>query len=171
MKFLTAIFISHMVLLWGVTAFAGPIKSCKISFGTRGKPVLISIEGTTTKPCSGSITLAGKTAKKADIKLPLASIDTGIPLRNRHLKENYLHVEKFPTARFTLESGGGGKFKGKLDMNGAVTKVAGTYTVTGKDIEAEFLIDLPDFNMKPPTFMGVTVVDKVRIQVEITVGG
>ena len=38
----------------------------------------------------------------ASYEVDLASIDTGIPLRNEHMRDNFLETKKFPKAIFTL---------------------------------------------------------------------
>ncbi len=43
----------------------------------------------------------GKTAARFEVKM--ASLDTGIGLRNSDLRDNYLHTDKYPKAVFTLE--------------------------------------------------------------------
>ncbi len=35
-----------------------------------------------------------------DFNVDLSSVDTGIPLRNDHMRDNYLETDKFPMARF-----------------------------------------------------------------------
>ncbi len=39
-----------------------------------------------------------KLAPKANFEVDLASIDTGIPLRNEHMRDNFLETKKFPKA-------------------------------------------------------------------------
>jgi len=44
------------------------------------------------------------------ISVDLASLDTGIALRNRHMRENHLHTDRFPLATFEgarIVEGGG----------------------------------------------------------------
>lgn len=41
-------------------------------------------------------------ASKAHFEVDLNTLDTGIGLRNQHMRENHLETEKFPTATFTL---------------------------------------------------------------------
>lgn len=59
--------------------------------------------GGKTKKVSGSIDL--DPAQLADsiavhLDVDMASLDTGIEMRNKHMRENHLHTDKFPTATF-----------------------------------------------------------------------
>ncbi|MBS4071109.1 YceI family protein [Algoriphagus aquatilis] len=57
-----------------------------------------------------------------DFFLDLNTLKTGITLRDKHMRENYLETEKYPFAEFT------GKFETLPKLNGASEKV----TVRGK---------------------------------------
>ena len=65
------------------------------------------IEGKTSK-ITGSITiddsldLTKPVSGKFDVDL--ASIDTGIPLRNEHMRDNFLETKNYPKATFVLKS-------------------------------------------------------------------
>ena len=66
------------------------------------------IVGNTTK-VSGTINIddsmdLSKKPLEATFDVDLASIDTGIPLRNEHMRDNFLHTNKFPKANFKLKS-------------------------------------------------------------------
>jgi len=72
---------------------------------------LETIKGTTTK-VSGTITAnpANATAATANIVVDLGALDTGIAMRNEHLRgEKFLDTEKFPTATFKTVSVAGPK--------------------------------------------------------------
>lgn len=72
---------------------------------------LETIHGTTTK-VSGTITAdpANVTASSATINVDLGALDTGISMRNEHMRgEKFLNTEKFPTATFKTVSVAGAK--------------------------------------------------------------
>lgn len=72
---------------------------------------LETIKGTTTK-VSGTITAdpANTSAATATINVDLGALDTGIAMRNEHLRgEKFLDTEKFPTASFKTVSVAGPK--------------------------------------------------------------
>ena len=72
---------------------------------------LETIKGTTTK-VAGTITAdpAAPAAAAVDVTIDLASLDTGISMRNEHLRsEKFLDVEKFANATFKSASVSGPK--------------------------------------------------------------
>ena len=72
---------------------------------------LETIKGTTTK-ISGSITAdpANAGASTATITVDLNALDTGISMRNEHMRgEKFLDTEKYPSATFKTVSVGGAK--------------------------------------------------------------
>lgn len=159
-------------------AHAKPVKisDCKISFKTIGQPVLVSIEGKSGTPCEGSLDLEEKDFKAAIITMELNQLDTGIPLRNKHLRENYLHTDKFPVSTLTElkpedaaeqlagTKKGSSTFTAMLEIHGQKKSIEGKYEVKdGNKFEGNFKIDLPNFGVNRPSFMGVKVVDKVQI--------
>jgi len=62
---------------------------------------LENIKGTATK-LSGTIAAdpANPAASSVDLTIDVASLDTGIAMRNEHLHDRYLAVEKFPIMTF-----------------------------------------------------------------------
>lgn len=136
-----------------------------------------------TTSLAGSLTLAG--AKPAqlsgELQVDLASIDTNIDLRNRHLRENYLEIAKgsaYQKALLTeikLAEADGEAFEGRSGFTGTlrlhnVTKpVAGTAEIrregTGVRVVATFPLLLTDFGIEPPQYMGVGVGNKLAVKV------
>lgn len=171
--------VTGIILLFNFTYVFGAenkISNCLITFKTRGQPVLVSIEGKSESPCSGIFVVENGSTKKSKVTMNLQKLDTGIPLRNKHLKENYLHTDKFPTATMTdIEADnidgqlkgtvkGKSSFKGQLELHGAKKEIQGVYEVKGGNMyNGQFEIDLPDFGVERPSFMGVKVVDKVYV--------
>ncbi len=159
-----------------LSAQAVSVGDCKVEFNTTGSPVLISIEGYSETPCQGEVDTAD--LAKSKITMELNKIETGIPLRNKHLKENYLHVDKFPVSSLTAIKAeefdkqlkghsSDSKFEATLDLHGVQKPVKGTYRIKdGKNLKAKFDIEVTDFDIKRPDFMGVKVVDKVHVTVQ-----
>ena len=113
---------------------------------------------------------------KVTITVPLANIDTGIPLRNQHTKDA-LEVSKCPNAilqvaRSALKfpaagSASSGDAAGQLTIHCQTkpvtfhysAKVAGAvYTITGTTS-----INMTDYGVNPPSYLGVTVKPAVGI--------
>ena len=112
-------------------------------------------------------TPVGFAAKK--ILLSVASLKTGIDLRDNHMKKKYFEVEKFPVATLIEGGGQGGKFQGKLEVHGVIHPIAGTYQLNGPDLEAEFPCKLSDFKIPEANYMGVGVEDEVKVVVKLRI--
>ena len=113
------------------------------------------------------------------LQVDLRSIETGIALRDRHMKENYLEVGKPGFDRATLERiqlermTGSTPFTGMLTLHGHQRPVAGTATLQetrdGLHVEAEFPVRLAEFAIAEPTYLGVGVTPEVRVRVRLNV--
>lgn len=109
-------------------------------------------------------------------EVDLNSIDTGIGLRNRHMRENYLETDKFPLAHYTaratkIEKKSATEFavttEGKFFLHGvekAFTTI-GTVTVAGDRyrVQTEFEIKLSDFKIKIPQLMFMKIDENMRL--------
>jgi len=103
-----------------------------------------------------------------DFYLDLNTIKTGIGLRDRHMRENYLETKKFPFAEFTgkltdmpgLEEGqksevsAMGLFKihgveKEIEVKGYLTKIRSDYI----QLEANFKVLLSDYKIDIPKVM------------------
>lgn len=158
-------------------------KTCKVTFETTGQPVLVKIEGKSDTACSGQATVQGDKITASEFILKLDKLDTGIPLRNKHLRENYLHIEKFPDSKLKIteitdltiqlsgKATGPSKFVGELDLHGQKAPVDdGTYQIkNGKQVTVKFDLDLGKHGVEKPGFMGVKVVDKVHLTINFEI--
>ena len=112
--------------------------------------------------------------------MDLRTLKTGIGMRDRHMKDNYLEVEKgpgFDTA--TIEGiqieklDGKTTFNGTLVLHGERRPISGSATLArqggGYSVEAEFPVRVSEFNITKPTYLGVGVQDQVRIKIALTV--
>jgi polyisoprenoid-binding protein YceI len=137
-----------------------------------------SLAGTLALASSQPVFLTG------ELRVELATIDTGIELRNRHLRENYLELAKgpgFDTAvlseiRLSEANGEGfegrSSFGGTLRLHGVSRRVAGSAEIrreaTGVRVAATFPLTLVDFGIEPPQYMGVGVANKLIVKVAFT---
>lgn len=77
----------------------------------------------------------------ATFDVDLASIDTGIPLRNEHMRDNFLETKKFPKATFTVKSQSG--VTGVLKDKQKVTiKATGDFALHGVTVKKTVPVDL-----------------------------
>jgi len=133
-----------------------------------------SLEGELTPGTGAPLTLAGKVA------VSLTGIDTGIDLRNDHLREK-LEVSRgqgFDQAvlsEIVLEKAADASFEGKTPfsasmlLHGVSKAVTGTAEIrpAGRSVrvDAELVLSLRDFDVEPPSYMGVGVTDRVVVKV------
>ncbi|HNB21597.1 MAG TPA: YceI family protein [Candidatus Melainabacteria bacterium] len=80
----------------------------------------------------------------ATFNVDLASIDTGIPLRNEHMRDNFLETKKFPTATFTVKAQPGlsGVLKDKQKMT---IKATGDFSLHGVTVKKTVPVELTFF--------------------------
>lgn len=140
-----------------------------------------------TTALSGSVTPSASGSPKFDgsLAVDLRTLDTGIGLRNEHLRENYLEVDKgagFDTATlseidlkgFSPDAPEGkGSFAGLLTVHGATKTVTGAVDVrrvgAGLRVTASFPVNLPDYSIRKPRYLGVGVKDIVQVEVAFSV--
>jgi polyisoprenoid-binding protein YceI len=113
-------------------------------------------------------------------EVDLRTLDTGIGLRNRHMREEYLHTDKFPYARFngriaeTQPSGGKTKVKvrGIMDIHGVKRpmEVGGSVTQTGDRlrINTTFDVRLTDHKIEVPKFMFLKIDENMELVLDFT---
>lgn len=118
-----------------------------------------------------------------ELSVDLASIDTGIALRNQHLREKYLEIAKGPAfdtavlSDLRLSDADGAGFEGRtgfsgvLLLHGVKRPVSGTGEVRrvgpGARVEASFPLTLTDFGIEPPEYLGVGVANRVLVRVQL----
>ena len=118
-----------------------------------------------------------------ELALDLATIDTGIDLRNRHLRETYLEVakgggfDKAVLSEIRVAEADGDGFRGRsaftatLLLHGVKGQVGGSAEIraagSGVRVEATFPVTLTDFGIKPPEYLGVGVGSKVLVRVTL----
>jgi polyisoprenoid-binding protein YceI len=116
------------------------------------------------------------------VQVDLGTLQTGISLRDQHMKEKYLEIHRNDTLRkATLDEirmeraeGTSIPFHGKLTLHGEQHTVNGTADVQvqrrdgGVRVRARFAISLSAFGIQPPRYLGVGVRDEVQVQVQFT---
>jgi len=140
----------------------------------------------TTSALTGTLTAstARPSALDGSVAVDLRGIDTGIALRNDHLREKYLEVDKgagydqavlsdVVLQGLTADAPAGkGSFTGSLMLHGVKKTVTGPVEVrqagTGWRVRASFPLNLPDYNIDKPRYLGVGVKDTVQVSVTFT---
>ena len=116
-----------------------------------------------------------------EIAVDLKTLDTGIGLRNTHMRENYLEVAKgdgFDRAVLSeivvkgdaASLTGATTFTATLLVHGTRKPVNGQARIsrTGADVrvDASFSVTLQDFGIAEPRYLGVGVKDQVQVKVK-----
>jgi polyisoprenoid-binding protein YceI len=140
----------------------------------------------TSSSLSGTLTLdRSKPARlTSEISMDLATIDTGIGLRNQHLREKYLEIakgrgfDKAVLSQIQLNNADGPAFEGRtaftgvLLLHGVKHPVEGIAEIRreglGRRVRAEFLLTLTDFGITPPEYLGVGVGNKLIVKAQFT---
>jgi polyisoprenoid-binding protein YceI len=159
-------FLAALVLL-ATTALADlrVSKVNELQFNATG-PAGLKIAGQTTKL---EVTEAGD---QVTLRVPLDTVDTGIELRNSHMKEKYLETGKFPVAelkvpRAALKEGAGQKTTGTFTVHGQAREVTVTYDVTrtadGLEVKASFDLNINNHGITVPSYLGVTVKPDMKV--------
>jgi polyisoprenoid-binding protein YceI len=131
-----------------------------------------------TTAVTGTVTPASGGAVKGALAVDLMNLDTGISLRNRHLRNNYLEVQKgqdFSTAKLenikVEKLPGKTTFKGTMTLHGQQHEVSGTADVQqdgkGYRVQASFPLQISAFQIPEPTYLGVGVKDEITVQVNL----
>lgn len=121
-----------------------------------------------TGDIKGFATVKGDEVSAQNIVVNLKGLKTGIELRDKHTLK-HLETDKHPQAVLVMGKGKGGKGTGKIRIKGIEKEISGTYKVKGKDLQAEFKLNLPDFKITNIKYMGVGVEDEVVLHVSVPV--
>jgi polyisoprenoid-binding protein YceI len=184
----TSLRIVLLVSLWAVVTFAAGA-SWHVGQGDVSVKCPMTIGGSfdaTTAALTGMLTTSTARPSGFDgsLAVDLRSIDTGIALRNDHLREKYLEVDKGAGYEQAVLSDvmlqgvnadaptGKGSFTGSLMLHGVKKTVTGPVEIrqagTGWRVRASFPVNLPDYNIDKPRYLGVGVKDTVQVSVTFT---
>jgi polyisoprenoid-binding protein YceI len=114
-------------------------------------------------------------------RVPIAPIETGIELRDRHMRDA-LEAERFPNAVLRIARSGltypgphrlaEGTASGELTLHGLTRPVSVKYraemgTGGSTKVRGTLQIDMRDFEIRYPSYLGVTVAPEVEVEVEV----
>jgi polyisoprenoid-binding protein YceI len=154
-----------MCLAWYAFADVGLSKVNEVNFLAIG-PAGFKINGQTT---AMEVKAEGEAVV---LRVPLDSVDTGIELRNKHMKEKYLDTKSFPfaelkVAKTLLKEGTGQKGTGTFTVHGQAKEVQVTYDVAksgeGLEVKGSFDINIKQHGIDVPNYMGITVKPEVKV--------
>jgi len=164
-----------------------------------GKPNLVRFESRApletfdgkTREVRGHVTMdpaAIGAWMEVQVEVDLASLDTGIDLRNKHMRENHLETAKYPKTTFLggkvtyasatrLEPGATVNFtiEGVIDLHGVKkplrAPVEMTYAVVDGvpqlKVKSSFQLKLAHFDIKRPKFLVMQLDEVQRLSLEL----
>lgn len=135
----------------------------------------------------GGFKMVGKTAalqlaqddKNLTLIVPLADLTTGIALRDRHMREKYLEVAKFPDTRLAVPLASlpspaagapvSGELKGTLSLHGVQKEIPFKYEASCSadnlcSAKGGFTINIKEFGVIVPSYLGVTLKPDVVVE-------
>lgn len=177
-----------LFLLISIPAFASPKwfidlnkGSGQVDFHAIGNPSAIKIHGKGESP-KGGLTLENG-VMKGIVMFALNSLDTGMKLRNEHMKTKYLETQKYPDAKLEITSlkfappaGDFSEvpvpFQGNLTLHGVTQPITGTAKAEKKggkiNTTANFETKISAYKIPVPSFSGITVADRVQVEVSFS---
>jgi polyisoprenoid-binding protein YceI len=124
----------------------------------------------------------GGDGTKLYLEVDLASLDTGIGMRDRHMRDEYLEVDKYPYAsyeghilRTSVLSGGGFRVTatGTLSLHGVShdREIACDVTPAGEGYRARCAFDvlLSDYDIEIPKVMFLKLANEIQIALDFSV--
>jgi len=150
---------------------------CPMTVGGSFEAKTTSLTGTLSLSSAHPVTFAG------ELSVDLSTLDTGISLRNHHLRDNYLEVprgEGFDRAVLSdIRLGdvdpetfqGKTGFSGTFRLHGVKKALAGQAEIhrDGRTVrvDASFPVSVSDFGIAKPQYLGVGVTNEVRVIVSL----
>ncbi len=127
----------------------------------------------------------GDASGRSEIHVDLASLTTGISLRDKHMRENHLQTDKYPEAVFVLTSmmlpetgilpGTRTEVKvtGNLTLHGVTKEITPVSHLTldpnggSLHLQSEFSVTLQDYQIDRPQFLVMKLAEEQKIKVDI----
>lgn len=109
-------------------------------------------------------------------EVQLNTLETGIGLRDRHMRDNYLHTDKYPIASFTgkiIESKKSSKgwdvvVKGEMSIHGVKKTISVNgelfKTKNGYEVICNFTVPLSDYKIEIPSLMFQKIDENMQIE-------
>ena len=174
---LTGFFLATALLTQGAMALSCPATSGSVTVLARG-PAGVRIEG---RGCELTVEDG---ASALTFRVALAPLETGIGLRDRHMRE-LLETDRYPAASLRVARSGltfpangpvEGTIEGELTLHGQSRPVTVRYrAVPGEgrvaNVLGSFRIDLRDFDIQPPSYLGISVAPTVEVTAQLPVHG
>ncbi len=163
--------------------FAGPADAAvgisgkpKVSFFAAGSPGALDIEG------ASSDLRVSDDGTMLVFTVAMASVHTGIDMRDEHMNAKFVEIGKFPDAiltvgkadilwPMTLAEAKTGTANATFNIHGADQPVTLEYTIqkskTGHRVRTKFSFDVTKSGIAIPDYLGITVDPKMHAQVTV----
>jgi polyisoprenoid-binding protein YceI len=111
-------------------------------------------------------------------EVQLNTLETGIGLRDRHMRENYLHTDKYPLTHFTgkiieakkTPEGWDVKVSGEMFVHGVKKKqtIKGEMIKTSKGyrVKSSFIVALTDHKIEVPSLMFQKIDENMQLELD-----
>lgn len=163
---------SGLALAFPADAALGRARDAAVSFFAKG-PAGLKIEGKTSEIA------VSEQDGKVHFVVPLATLDTGISLRNKHMREKYLEVTKYPNAELVIDRSAltfpedgkdsGATVPGTMSIHGKTQPVTVAYKAHRDgatcQVEGNVALDIKKFGIDVPSYAGVTVKPDIEVAV------
>lgn len=160
---------------WSVAGGAVRVR-CRMTVGGSFDAVTSAVSGSLRRETPDAGSYGG------ELRVDLATLDTGIGLRNEHLRSTYLELDRGPEFRDAVLSGivldeprpAGAerhetRFSGTLTLHGVQRTVEGEAELRRRNgrmqVEADLSLSLEAFDIPPPRYLGIGVRDRIDIRV------
>jgi polyisoprenoid-binding protein YceI len=143
---------------------------CPLTIGVDFEAKTTAMTGEVTRATDGVVT--------GMFAVDLMKLQTGIPLRDLQLRNNYLEVQRGPDfavaklVNLKLERvPGTGTIRGLLTLHGQQREVTGVADVqpegTGYRVAATFPLRISEFQIAEPKYLGVGMADEITVRVKL----
>jgi polyisoprenoid-binding protein YceI len=140
----------------------------KLTFYATGSPGFMSIEGVTS-----TVKLTDDGTKLA-FTVPMATVDSGITLRDEHMNKNYVQIDQFPDVvlefakadvKWPTEGSTEATVQGTFTLHGVTQPTTVGYTIsktkTGWRVKARFDYDTSKHGITIEPYMGISFDSKM----------
>lgn len=167
-----AIIIPIVLVAFGAVAEAKLARAgdAQVSFSATG-PAGMSILGNTSELA------VAETGQDVVVTVPLGSLDTKIELRNKHMRDRYLEVARFPNAELRVAKAAveapAGTATGQLTLHGQTHPITFSYATKPESsataVTGGFRVNMLEYGIEKPGYAGVTVKPDVDVNVSFRV--
>jgi len=152
------------LLVFSLSAFAGKGITINVPLSPAGS---FKVESAKIK---GKIKKSGDTYKSKKIYVKVKDLDSGMDLRDEHMKnKDRLDAKKHPKIVVSDIVAKGGKGKAKIKIKGKKKAIKFKYSTSGDIFTAKFKLNVKDFPLKKLKYLGVGVKGIIQITARVPI--